>query len=152
MSHGLIACGSQMKSVFRKVLLKLLRTAANVLAPAGFDMEIVERHHHRKLDAPSGTAIALGESLNGALGGDYEFVFDRSGRHQKRDPKGIGISAVRGGNIVGDHEIIFAGEDEVIEFKHSAYSRAVFAKGAIAAAAFLAGKAPGMYDMSDVIG
>ena len=114
-------------------------------------MEIVERHHNQKVDAPSGTAIALADALNGALEGDYEYVYDRSGRRKKRDSLEIGISAVRGGTIVGEHEVIFAGEDEVIEFKHTAYSKALFAKGAVAAAKFLAGKGPGRYDMSDVI-
>ena len=131
--------------------MKLLQDAAKVLAPEGFDMEIVERHHNQKVDAPSGTAIALADALNGALEGDYEYVYDRSGQRKKRDSHEIGISAVRGGTIVGEHEVIFAGEDEVIEFKHTAYSKALFAKGAVAAAKFLAGKGPGRYDMSDVI-
>lgn len=132
-------------------LLKLLQDAAKVLAPAGFDMEIVEKHHKHKLDAPSGTAIAMADSINEALGNEYIYTYDRSGRRQERDPKEIGISAVRGGNIVGEHEVIFAGLDEVIEFKHTAYSKAVFAKGAVSAAKFLKGKGPGYYDMSDVI-
>ena len=132
-------------------LLKLLQDAAKVLAPAGFDMEIVEKHHKHKVDAPSGTAIAMADSINEALGNEYTYTYDRSGRRQERDPKEIGISAVRGGNIVGEHEVIFAGLDEVIEFKHTAYSKAVFAKGAVSAAKFLKGKGPGYYDMSDVI-
>ncbi len=134
------------------LLLKLIQEAAKTLAAAGFDMEIVERHHKLKCDAPSGTAIALGESLNEAMDGQYHFVFDRSQRHEQRDPKEIGISAVRGGTIVGNHEVIFAGPDEVVEFNHTAYSKAVFGKGAVEAAKFLAGKPAGMYDMSDVIG
>ena len=133
------------------LLMKLLQDAAKVLAPEGFDMEIVERHHNQKVDAPSGTAIALADALNGALEEDYEYVYDRSGQRKKRDSHEIGISAERGGTIVGEHEVIFAGEDEVIEFKHTAYSKALFAKGAVAAAKFLAGKGPGRYDMSDVI-
>ena len=133
------------------VLLKLIRDAAKVLQPAGFDMEIVERHHSRKLDAPSGTAIALADSLNEAMDHEFHYVYDRSGRREKRDPKEIGISAVRGGSIVGNHEVIFAGTDEVIEFKHTAFSRAIFAKGALEAARFLCGKPAGLYDMSDVI-
>lgn len=133
------------------LLLKLLKNAANVLGPAGYDIELVERHHNQKLDAPSGTALALADSINDALGGEYEYVYDRSQVRQKRDKKEIGISAVRGGTIVGEHEVIFAGTDEVIEFKHTAYSRSVFAKGAIEAAKFLAGKPAGMYDMSDVV-
>ena len=133
------------------LLMKLLQDAAKVLAPEGFDMEIVERHHNQKVDAPSGTAIALADSLKEALEEDYAYVYDRSGQRKKRDSHEIGISAVRGGTIVGEHEVIFAGEDEVIEFKHTAYSKALFAKGAVAAAKFLAGTGPGRYDMSDVI-
>ena len=133
-------------------LLKLIQDAAKILATAGFDMEIVERHHNLKLDAPSGTALALADSLNEAMDGEYHYVYDRSQRRELRDPKEIGISAVRGGTIVGDHEVIFAGPDEVIEFKHTAYSKAVFGKGAVEAAKFLAGKPAGKYDMSDVIG
>ena len=133
------------------LLLKLLKDAAGVLASSGFDIEIVEKHHRMKLDAPSGAALALADSVNEALGGEYEYVYDRSTRREKRPDKEIGISAVRGGTIVGDHDVIFAGTDEVITFSHSAYSRAVFAKGAVSAAVFLAGKGPGLYDMSNVI-
>lgn len=132
-------------------LLKLIQDAAKVLAAAGFDMEIVERHHKLKLDAPSGTALALADSLNEAMGHEYHYVYDRSQVRQQRDDKEIGISAVRGGTIVGEHEVIFAGPDEVIEFKHTAYSKAVFGKGALEAAKFLAGKPAGRYDMSHVI-
>ena len=134
------------------MLLKLLKEAALTLAPAGFDMEIVERHHNQKVDAPSGTAMALADSMNEALDQAYSYRYDRSGVREKRRKTEIGISAVRGRNIVGEHEVIFAGTDEVIEFKHTAYSKAVFAKGAIEAAKFLAGKPAGFYDMSDVIG
>ncbi len=134
------------------VLLKLLKEAAAQLAPAGFDIEIVEKHHNLKLDAPSGTALALADSINEEMDGQYEYVYDRSQRRQRRDKKELGISAVRGGTIVGDHDVIFAGTDEVITFSHRAYSKAVFAKGAVQAAKFLAGKPAGLYDMSDVIG
>ena len=133
------------------LLLKLLQNAAKVLGPAGFDIELVERHHNQKVDAPSGTALALADSVNEALDNQYTYVFDRSQVRQKRGEKEIGLSAVRGGTIVGDHEVIFAGADEVIEFKHTAYSKAVFGKGAVEAAKFLAGKKAGKYDMSDVI-
>ena len=132
-------------------LLKLLQDAAKVLAAAGFDMEIVERHHNLKVDAPSGTALALADSLNEAMDHQYHYVYDRSQKREQRDSKEIGISAVRGGTIVGEHEEIFAGPDEVIEFKHTAYSKTVFAKGAVEAAKFLKGKAAGMYNMSHVI-
>lgn len=134
------------------LLLKLLKDAAKVLAPAGYDIEIVERHHNQKLDAPSGTALALADSINDELDNEYHYVYDRSQVRQKREKKEIGISAVRGGTIVGNHEVIFAGTDEVIEFTHTAYSRSVFAKGAVEAGKFLAGKAAGMYDMGDVVG
>ena len=134
------------------MLMKLLKEAAAILKPAGFDIEIVEKHHRLKLDAPSGTALALGDSVNEALGGEYEYVFDRSERRAKRPEKEIGFSAVRGGSIVGEHDVIFAGTDEVVTFSHSAYSKAIFAKGAIAAAKFLKGKPAGLYDMSHVIG
>jgi 4-hydroxy-tetrahydrodipicolinate reductase len=134
------------------LLLKMLKEAAGVLVPAGFDVEIVEKHHNLKLDAPSGTALALADSINEELDNEYEYVYDRSARREKRPKKEIGISAVRGGTIVGDHDVIFAGADEVITFSHTAYSKAVFGKGAVQAAKFLAGKPAGMYDMSDVIG
>lgn len=133
------------------LLLKLLKEAADVLAPAGYDIEIVEKHHNLKVDAPSGTALALADSINEECGNTYEYVYDRSQRRERRDKKEIGISAVRGGTIVGDHDVIFAGEDEVITFSHSAYSKAVFAKGAVQAGKFLAGKPAGMYNMSHVI-
>lgn len=132
-------------------LMDLLQKAVKVFAPAGFDVEIVEKHHNQKLDAPSGTAIALADSINEAMDGQYEYVYDRSDRRQKREAKELGISAVRGGTIVGEHEVIFAGADEVIEFKHTAYSRAVFGKGAVEAAKYLKGKGPGYYTMQDVI-
>lgn len=132
-------------------LMKLLQDAAKVLATAGFDMEIVEKHHHLKLDAPSGTAIALADSINEAMDQQYHYVYDRSQKREMRDAKEIGISAVRGGTIVGEHEVLFAGPDEVIEFKHTAYSKTVFGKGAIEAAKFLKGKPAGKYNMADVI-
>lgn len=134
------------------MLLKLLREAAGILAPAGFDMEIVEKHHNQKVDAPSGTALALADAINEQMDHAYEYVYDRSQIRAKRNDKEIGISAVRGGTIVGDHDVIFAGADEVVTFSHRAYSKAVFGKGAIQAAKFLKGRPAGMYDMADVIG
>ena len=134
------------------LLLKLVKEAAQKLAEAGFDMEIVEKHHRLKVDAPSGTALALADSINEGLDNAYHYTYDRSQVRQKRDEKEIGISAVRGGTIVGEHDVIFAGSDEVITFQHTAYSKAIFGKGAIQAAKFLAGKGPGWYQMSDVIG
>ncbi|MDO4330492.1 MAG: 4-hydroxy-tetrahydrodipicolinate reductase [Lachnospiraceae bacterium] len=133
-------------------LFKLVAEAAKVLAAAGFDMEIVEKHHNQKMDAPSGTALALADALNEAMDHSYHYVYDRSQRREKRDAKEIGISAVRGGSIVGEHDVIFAGKDEVVTFSHTAYSKAVFAKGAVEAAKYLAGKGAGLYTMADVIG
>ena len=133
------------------LLLKMLKDAAGVLAPAGYDIEIVEKHHNQKLDAPSGTALALADSINEVFDNEYEYVYDRSTRREKRPDKEIGISAIRGGTIVGEHDVIFAGTDEVITFSHTAYSRAVFGKGAIVAAKFLSGKEAGFYTMADAI-
>lgn len=133
------------------LLMKLLKEAAQKLCVEGFDVEIVEQHHNKKLDAPSGTALALADSVNDAMDNQFEYVYDRSQVRQQREKKELGISAVRGGTIVGDHEVIFAGNDEVITFKHTAYSRAVFAKGSVTAAKFLNGKGAGMYDMADVL-
>lgn len=142
-------------SIGINLMRKLLAESAQVLGPAGYDMEIVEHHHTRKLDAPSGTAIALAEALNEGLTRaeeePYEYIYDRSTRRAKRPKDEIGISAVRAGNIVGYHEVIMAGEDEIITITHRATSRNLFAKGALAAAKFLAVKEPGLYDMSDVI-
>ena len=134
------------------LLFKLVQDVAKVLAPANYDMEIVERHHNQKVDAPSGTALVLADAINDVLEEKYSYVFDRSQVREKRTSKEIGLSAIRGGTIVGEHDVIFAGIDEVIELKHTAYSRSVFGKGAIEAARFLAGKSAGMYSMADVIG
>ncbi len=133
-------------------LLKMVKQAADVFANAGFDIEIVEKHHNKKVDAPSGTALALADSINDEMGGKYEYVYDRQSRREARPKDEIGISAVRGGSIVGEHDVIFAGTDEVITFSHTAYSKAVFGKGAVEAAKFLKGKGAGMYDMQQVIG
>lgn len=133
------------------VLLKLLKNVTKTLYENGFDIEIVEKHHNQKLDAPSGTALALADVMKDELD-DISYNLDRSKVRKKRERNEIGISAVRGGTIVGEHEVIFAGTDEVIEIKHTAYSRAIFAKGAMSAAKFLKGKKAGKYSMSDVIG
>lgn len=132
-------------------MVKVMETVTKALADAGFDIEIVEKHHNQKLDAPSGTALALADAINGELNNEYEYRYDRSQVREKRPVKEIGISAVRGGTIVGEHEIIFAGTDEVLEFKHTAYSKAIFGKGAVQAAKFLKGKPAGMYGMKEVI-
>ncbi len=132
-------------------VFKLAAIGAQVLAQAGYDIEIVEKHHNQKLDAPSGTALAIADAINEVLNKEYVYKLDRSQERKKREKKEIGIQAVRGGNIVGEHEVFFCGPDEVIEIKHTAYSKGIFGKGAIAAAVYLKGKAPGMYTMSDVI-
>ena len=133
------------------MLLKLLKEAAKTLVPAGYDIEIVEKHHNLKKDAPSGTALALGDTINEEFDNEFDYVFDRSTRREVRPKKEIGFASVRGGTIVGDHDVIFAGTDEVITFSHSAYSKAVFAKGAVQAAKYLKGKPAGLYNMSNVI-
>ncbi|MGE4549444.1 MAG: 4-hydroxy-tetrahydrodipicolinate reductase [Intestinibacillus sp.] len=133
------------------LMLDLLRKCAKVLGD-GFDVEIIEKHHNQKLDAPSGTALMLADAVNEALPYDAEYVYDRHERREKRPAHEIGISAVRGGTIVGDHSVLFCGRDEVIEIKHSAQSREVFAVGAVNAAVFLAAcREPGLYNMQHVI-
>ena len=133
-------------------IFKVLQMISPLLSEAGFDIEIVEKHHHLKVDAPSGTALALADVINDSLTEPFNYKFDRSADRVRRPKNEIGISAVRGGTIVGDHEVIFAGEDEEIVVKHTAHSKAVFGKGAVEAAKFLKGKGPGMYTMKEVIG
>ena len=133
------------------VLLELVKKAAAVLGDS-YDIEIVERHHRRKVDAPSGTALMIADAAASACGHETEYVFERHSVRQPRDKKEIGISAVRGGTIVGEHEIIFAGHDEIMEIKHTALSREIFAQGAVEAAKFISGvEAPGLYDMSMLV-
>mgnify|MGYP002923934114 CR=1 FL=1 len=133
-------------------LLSELCKRASAILGADYDVEIVEQHHHNKLDAPSGTALMIADAAAGACGHETEYVFERHSVRHPRDKKEIGISAVRGGTIVGEHEIIFAGHDEVMEIRHTALSREIFAQGAVEAAKFMAGvKAPGLYDMSSLI-
>lgn len=138
-------------SIGVNLLLKLAAQATKALEDKGFDIEIVEKHHNRKLDAPSGTALALADAVNEAAEGSYDYIFSRSERREKRPVTEIGISSVRGGSIVGEHDVIFAGEDEVITLSHSAYSRSIFAKGAVEAAKFLYNKKAGIYSMFDVL-
>lgn len=138
-------------SIGINLLMDLLKKCASVLGD-GFDVEIVEAHHNQKLDAPSGTALMLADAVSSALPYDAKYEYDRHARREKRPPHEIGIHSIRGGTIVGEHSVMFCGRDEVIEIKHSAHSREVFAVGAVDAAAFLAGQtAPGLYDMSHVI-
>ncbi len=127
----------------------LLKEIAPKLKEA--DIEVVETHHNRKIDAPSGTAQMLANTINESLGGDYKFEYNRHDKHEKRDKKEIGISSIRGGNIVGEHSVIFFGESESFEIKHTAYSRQVFAEGAIRAAEFIVNQSAGLYNMDDLI-
>jgi 4-hydroxy-tetrahydrodipicolinate reductase len=133
------------------LLANLAKRAAGLLSNAGFDIEIVERHHNKKLDAPSGTALMLAQTINDTLDAQKHLVFDRSLHRQRRDRNELGIHAIRGGTIVGEHSIIFAGTDEVIELTHSVQSRDAFALGALKAAHFMHGRGPGLYTMDDLI-
>ena len=137
-------------SIGINLLRELAKKAALVLGDQ-YDVEIIERHHNKKLDAPSGTALMLADSINEARGGKYNYIYDRHSVRRAREPAEIGIHSVRGGTIVGEHEIIFAGRDEVITLSHSAASKEVFAVGAVNAAVFVAKKEKGLYDMGDMI-
>lgn len=132
------------------VLCAIVKQAAKMLG--GFDVEIVEKHHHNKLDAPSGTALMLAESANEARENSLHYEFDRHSKRARREENEIGIHSVRGGSIVGEHDVIFAGENEVVTLAHTAQSRSVFAIGAIKAAVFLKDKEPGLYNMNDLLG
>ena len=132
------------------LLVELSKTASKVLGDR-FDIEIIEKHHNQKIDAPSGTAIMLANAINEVNDGKYVYEYNRQAKREKRDAKEIGIHAIRGGNIVGEHEVIFAGHDEVISLSHSAGSKEVFAAGAVNAAVFISGNTPGLYDMKDLI-
>ena len=156
---GQIKEASQQVAIFRSanmslginVLLELVKKAATVLGDS-YDIEIVEKNHNRKVDAPSGTALMIADAAASGLNFKPEYIYERHSVRQSRDKKEIGISAVRGGTIVGVHEIMFAGRDEIIEIKHTAMSREIFANGAVKAAKYLAaGRAPGMYDMSMLV-
>jgi len=133
------------------LLADMLQRATKLLYDAGFDIEIIEKHHNQKLDAPSGTAYLLADAANHALDENLKYVNDRSRVKEKRGKREIGLHAIRGGTIVGEHSVIFAGQDEVIELKHSALSRDVFAVGALNAAIYIKGKSTGIYGMQDLI-
>ena len=133
------------------LLVNMLDRAAKLLYDTGFDIEIIEKHHNQKLDAPSGTAYALADAVNQALDGKMKYVHDRSQTPSKRSRDEIGMHALRGGSIVGEHNVIFAGQDELIELTHIAQSRDVFAVGALKAARFMKDKPPGHYGMQDLI-
>lgn len=132
------------------LVIDLVKKAAKILE-GNFDIEIVEKHHNQKIDAPSGTALAIADAINSALEEKQEYIYDRHSRRKKRSPKEIGIHAVRGGTIVGDHSVIFAGNDEIIEINHTAMSKEIFAVGAVKAAIYLKNKKPGMYSMGDLV-
>ena len=132
------------------LLVELGKRAVNVLG-GQYDIEIVEKHHNQKKDAPSGTAIMIAEALNGELNNKMKYVYDRHNVRKAREADEIGMHAIRGGTIVGEHDIIFAGHDEVITLSHSAGSKEVFANGSINAAIFLSGRESGLYDMSDLL-
>lgn len=129
------------------LIASLLKKASVILNENGFDIEIIEKHHNQKIDSPSGTALLLADSINSSFDNKFNYIYDRSSFRKPRNKNEIGFSVVRGGNIVGEHSVIFAGNDEVIEFSHFAYSKEVFALGAINAAKFLYNKPAGKYDM-----
>lgn len=130
----------------------MAKTAAKIAKSLGdVDIEIIETHHNRKVDSPSGTALFLADKINDALGSTMEYVFDRHSRHEKRNKNEIGISSIRGGNIVGEHAVKFFSENETFEIKHTCYSRSVFANGALRAANWIIGKPNGMYSMEDML-
>lgn len=137
-------------SIGINLLISLVKQAARSLYE-DFDIEIIEKHHNQKLDSPSGTALMIADAINGTLNDEYDYVYGRHSKYQKRTKKEIGIHAVRGGAIVGEHQVIFAGGGEVIEVNHSAMSRDVFGYGALSAARYMLGKKPGMYNMDDVL-
>lgn len=132
------------------LLIDLVKRAAKLLEDS-FDIEIIEKHHNQKIDAPSGTALAIADSINEVLSQPYQYVYDRHSVRKKRDKKEIGIHAVRGGTIVGAHEVLFAGTDEMVTISHTATSKEIFAQGSLKAAKFLADKEPGMYDMNSML-
>ena len=137
-------------SIGVNLIASLSKKAAQILGD-GFDIEIVEKHHNQKLDAPSGTAIMLANNINSVFGDTLNYEYDRHSVRRKRPKNEIGIHSVRGGTIVGDHDVIFAGHDEIITISHSARSKEVFAVGAVRAAKFLYGKKPGLYDMNSIM-
>jgi 4-hydroxy-tetrahydrodipicolinate reductase len=141
---------SRNMSIGVNLLIELAKKAAEVLS-SSFDIEIIEMHHNQKVDAPSGTALMLADAVSSVLDEKPEYKYDRQCERKKREKNEIGIHSVRGGTIVGEHEIMFAGKDEIIRISHSAMSKQVFATGAINAALFLANREPGLYSMSDLV-
>ena len=137
-------------SLVINVLIGLVNQAAKTLYP-GFDIEILEAHHRRKLDAPSGTAMMIADAINESCNNELEYVYERHSRMQARGDREMGISAIRGGNIVGEHEVYFISDEETVKISHSAKTRDAFARGALAAAKYIQDKKPGMYNMDDMI-
>lgn len=137
-------------SIGVNLMYELVQKAAQVLGDS-FDIEIIEKHHNQKIDAPSGTAYALADAINEVFLGSKNYVFGRHSKTDKRSPSEIGIHAIRGGTIVGEHTVIFAGKDEVLEVTHTAHSKQIFAAGALLAARFIVGKPCGLYDMQDIL-
>ncbi len=132
------------------LLIQLAQRAAQLLEDS-FDIEIIEKHHNQKIDAPSGTALAIADAINDVSKADNEYIYDRHDVRKKRSKHEIGLHSVRGGTIVGEHSVIFAGQDEIVELTHRATSKEIFAVGAVKAAKFMVGKAPGMYNMRDLV-
>lgn len=137
-------------SIGVNILISLVKQAAKAIYE-DFDIEIIEKHHNQKLDSPSGTALMIADAINNTLNNEYDYVYGRHSKTEKRTKKEIGIHAIRGGSIVGEHQVIFAGGGEVIEVNHSALSRDVFGYGALAAARFMINRKPGIYNMDDVL-
>ncbi len=133
------------------LICNILKKYSKILSESGFDIEIIEKHHNKKIDAPSGTALLLAETINNSMDNKFNYIYDRSKVKENRNTDQIGISSIRGGTIVGEHSIIFAGNCETIEFKHSALSKELFGVGAINAAKFIVGKPPKIYNMEDLI-
>ena len=153
-----LEAAAQKVAVFKSANMSLginvliaLAKKANAMLGLDYEIEIIEKHHHNKLDAPSGTALMIADAIQEAAPVPYHYVYDRHNERKKRDANEIGLHAVRGGSIVGEHEVLFCGPDEVITLSHSAASREVFANGAVSAALFLSGKPAGLYSMEDVI-
>lgn len=132
------------------LIIQLAQKAAQLLEDS-FDIEIIEKHHNQKIDAPSGTALAIADAINDVSKADNEYIYDRHDVRKKRSKREIGLHAVRGGSIVGEHTVIFAGQDEIVELTHRATSKEIFAVGAVKAAKFMVGKAPGLYNMQDLV-
>jgi 4-hydroxy-tetrahydrodipicolinate reductase len=150
-AHHIPVLFSANMSLGVNLLVSLVKKAAEILTPANFDIEIIEKHHNQKVDAPSGTALYIADSINETLNNEYSYKYDRSQERLKRPQKEIGIHAIRGGNIVGEHQVIFAGQDEIIEINHMAHSKDVFAVGSLNAAKFLSTQTKGLYNMAHVI-